>query len=108
MPKYYINDGTEHTIIEADSPLQACFRAIKHRFESVPLNGFYRVSELGLEPHEDDVIFSADEVIHALMDIIERQQIEERKRPDIEDQQYWDEKRTRRKRKKPKKDEEED
>ena len=72
MPKYYISDGTEHTVIESDSPLQACFRAIKHRFESVPLDGFYRISEQALEPHEHDIIFSSDAVIHALMDMMNK------------------------------------
>ena len=96
MPKYYISDGTEHTVIESDSPLQACFRAIKHRFESVPLDGFYRISEQGLEPHEDDIIFSSDEVLHALMDMMNKKNTKR------------DEKKPRRKKKKPKKDEEED
>jgi len=109
MPKYYIYDGTEYAVIEADSPLQACFRAIKHRFESIPINGFYRISEQGFEIHQDDVLFSSDEVIHALMDMIERQRTRKNKGapPDIGDK-FWDEKKTRRKRKKPKKDEDED
>ena len=100
MPKYYINDGTEHTVIEADSPLQACFRAIKHRFEAVPINGYYRISEQGYEEHEDDVIFSSDEVINALVDTLERG------RKKKKDENFPDKKKKRpRKRKK---DEEED
>ena len=96
MPKYYIHDGTEKTVIEADSPLQACFRAIKHRFEGVPINGYYRISEQGYEEHDDDVIFSSDEVLHALMYMINKKNTKR------------DEKKPRRKKKKPKKDEEED
>ena len=96
MPKYYISDGTEHTVIESDSPLQACVMAIKQRFESVPLHGYYRISEQGLAPLEDDIIFSSDEVIHALMDMMNKKNTKR------------DEKKPRRKRKKPKKDEEED
>ena len=103
MPKYYIHDGTEKTVIEADSPLQACFRAIKHRFEGVPINGYYRISEQGYEEHDDDVIFSADEVISALVDTIERGR-KKKKEEDFTDKK----KKPRRKRKKPKKDEEED
>jgi len=67
MPKFYVHDGLEKTIITADSPLQACFRAIKHIFKDVPINGFYKVSEQGFEEHDDDVIFSSEEVIQALV-----------------------------------------
>ena len=70
MPKFYVYDGLEKTIINADSPLQACFRAIKHIFKDVPVNGFYKVSEQGFEDHDDDVIFSSEEVIQALLDIM--------------------------------------
>lgn len=73
MPKYYISDGAEKTVIEADSPLQACFRAIKHRFEGVPVKGHYKISEQGFETHDDDVVFSSDEVIHALVELLNRQ-----------------------------------
>ena len=100
MPKYYINDGTEHTVIEADSPLQACFRAIKHLFEAVPINGYYRISEQGYEEHEDDVIFSSDEVINALVDTLERG------RKKKKDENFTDKKKKRRRKRK--KDEEED
>ena len=55
MPKFYIQDGIERTVLHADSALQACFRAIKHRFEGIPVNGFYLVSERGFENHEDDM-----------------------------------------------------
>ena len=70
MPKFYVHDGLEKTIITADSPLQACFRAIKHIFKDVPVNGFYKVSEQGFEDHDDDVIFSSEEVIQALLEIM--------------------------------------
>jgi hypothetical protein len=73
MPKFYVFDGAERTVIEADHPLQACFRAIKHRFEGVPVNGFYRISEQGFEDHENDTVFSSDEVIHALLELLNRE-----------------------------------
>ena len=57
MPKFYVHDGLEKTIVIADSPLQACFRAIKHIFKDVPINGFYKVSEQGFEDHENDTVF---------------------------------------------------
>lgn len=74
MPKYYVHDGVEKTIIEADGPLQACFRSIQYRFQGIPVNGFYKVSEQGFENHEDDTIFSSDEVIQAFVDMMEKSQ----------------------------------
>ena len=70
MPKYYVHDGVEKTIIESDSPLQACFRSIQYRFQGIPVNGFYKVSEQGFENHEDDTIFSSDEVISGFLDLM--------------------------------------
>ena len=95
MPKFYVYDGLEKTIINADSPLQACFRAIKHIFKDVPVNGFYKVSEQGFEDHDDDVIFSSEEVIQALLDIM---------RHDNEKGYTSKQKKLRRRRKKRKKD----
>ena len=99
MPKFYVHDGLEKTIITADSPLQACFRAIKHIFKDVPVNGFYKVSEQGFEDHDDDVIFSSEEVIQALLEIM---------RHDNENGYIHKKKKIRRRPKKRKKDEEED
>jgi len=70
MPKYYVQDGVEQTILCADSALQACFFAIKHRFEGIPVNGFYVASEKGFENHEDDIVFSSDEVISGFLDVM--------------------------------------
>ena len=99
MPKFYVHDGLEKTIITADSPLQACFRAIKHIFKDVPINGFYKISEQGFEEHDDDVIFSSEEVIQALLDIMQH---------DKENGYIPKQKKIRRRPKKRKKDEEED
>lgn len=70
MPKYYIQDGVEQTILDADNALQACFFGIKYRFEGIPVNGFYVVSEKGFENHEDDMVFSSDEVISGFLDMM--------------------------------------
>ena len=70
MPKYYIQDGVEQTVLHADSALQACFFAIKYRFEGIPVNGFYVASEKGFENHEDDIGFSSAEVISGVIDLI--------------------------------------
>ena len=74
MPKFYITDGTEKTILDADNPLQACFRCIQYRFQGIPVNGFYKVSEQGFENHEDDAIFSSDEVVAGFIDMMEKAQ----------------------------------
>ena len=63
MPKFYVHDGLEKTIIIADHPLQSCFKAIKHRFEGIPVNGYYKISEKGFENHDDDAVFTSEEVI---------------------------------------------
>ena len=99
MPKFYVYDGLEKTIINADSPLQACFRAIKHISKHVPVNGLYKVSEQGFEDHDDDVIFSSEEVIQALLDIM---------RQDNEKGYTSKQKKLRRRRKNRKKDEDGD
>tara|TARA_B100001013_G_C24451579_1_gene379848 strand:+ start:381 stop:650 length:270 start_codon:yes stop_codon:yes gene_type:complete len=72
MPKFYVSDGAESTIINADSPLQACFRSIQYRFQGIPVGGFYKVSEQGFENHDEDVIFSSDEVITAFIDMMNK------------------------------------
>ena len=72
MPKFYISDGVESTVLIADSPLQACFRAIQHRFQGVPVNGYYKVSELGFDNHDDDTVFSSGEVVEAFVEILEK------------------------------------
>jgi hypothetical protein len=72
MPKFYIQDGVEQTVLHADSALQACFFAIKYRFEGIPVNGFYVASEKGFENHEDDTVFSSDEVIAGFLDMMSK------------------------------------
>lgn len=79
MPKFYIHDGLEKTVIIADHPLQACFKAIKHRFKGIPVHGYYKVSEKGFENHDDDTVFTAEEVIQALLEMM-RVEKEEQKR----------------------------
>ena len=73
MSKFYVTDGAEKTVIVADSPLQACFRAIKFRFSGVPVNGYYKVSEIGFENHDEDSVFSSTEVIAAFIEILDRE-----------------------------------
>ena len=79
MCKYYITDGVEKTVLEAQSPLEACFKSIRYRFNGVPVNGFYKVSELGFTRHDDDIMFSSDEVVSALLEVMEEERKENEK-----------------------------
>ena len=72
MPKFYVFDGAEYAVLNADNALQACFRCIQYRFQGIPVNGFYKVSEQGFENHDEDVIFSSDEVITGFIDMMEK------------------------------------
>ena len=74
MPKFYVSDGVESSVLEADNAIQACFRCIQYRFNGLPVHGFYKVSELEFDNHEDDTIFSSDEVIQAFVDMMEKSQ----------------------------------
>ena len=72
MSKFYVSDGVESAVLDADNPLQACFRCIQYRFQGIPVNGFYKVSEQGFDNHEDDAVFSSDEVITGFIDMMEK------------------------------------
>ena len=72
MPKFYVSDGVESSVLEADNAIQACFRCIQYRFNGLPVNGFYKVSEKGFDNHEDDIVFSSDEIIKGFIDILEQ------------------------------------
>lgn len=47
MGKYYVRDGMEKAIVDADSPLDGCCKAVLHFFNTFAVNGFYIVSERG-------------------------------------------------------------
>ena len=72
MPKFYVSDGVESSVLEADNAIQACFRCIQYRFNGLPVNGFYKVSEQGFDNHEDDIVFSSDEIIKGFINIVEQ------------------------------------
>ena len=85
MPKFYVSDGVESSVLEADNAIQACFRCIQYRFNGLPVHGFYKVSELGFDNHDDDIIFSSDEIIKGFIDIVEQsrdQKIRKRRKKD--------------------------
>ena len=80
MPKFYVSDGVESSVIDADSVLQACFRCIQYRFNGIPVNGYYKISEKGFENHDDDTIFSSDEVISGFIEMMEKRNIKKIRR----------------------------
>ena len=87
MPKFYVSDGVESSVLEADNAIQACFRCIQYRFNGLPVNGFYKVSEKGFDNHEDDVVFSSDEIIKGFIDIVERSQAKKIRKKRKKDQE---------------------
>jgi hypothetical protein len=68
MPKYYVRDGYERGIIDAPTPEEAVCICILHRFSTFVVNGFYIVSELGFEKHDDDLIYSSDFILDIISD----------------------------------------
>jgi len=82
MPKYYINDGLEEAVISAANPVEACIKAVGNFFASIPVGGYYDLSEIGhynaeflaedperyLQRHLDDIRIPANLVL----DIIEQ------------------------------------
>tara|TARA_R100001377_G_scaffold63434_1_gene39064 strand:- start:757 stop:1008 length:252 start_codon:yes stop_codon:yes gene_type:complete len=67
MPKYYVKDGAEQTVLIAKSPIDACCVAVLTRFNTFVVNGFYIVSEIGLEEeHAEDIIFGSNDVLDVI------------------------------------------
>ena len=90
MPKYYIYDGLERAVISANNPVEACIKAVANFFSSVPVGGYYDLSETGhynpeflaeepdkyLEGHVNDVRIPANLVL----DILEQMYRDRKKR----------------------------
>ena len=90
MPKYYIDDGLEKAIVSAQNPVAACIKAVGVFFNSMPVGGYYDLSEIGyynaeflgenpeeyLERHLDDVRIPANLVL----EIIEQMHRDRKKR----------------------------
>lgn len=71
MPKYYIRDSNERTIISAHDPITACAKAlVLLRFSTVMAGGWYWVSERGFDIHPDgDQKIDSDEVNEKYMEL---------------------------------------
>ena len=90
MPKYYIYDGLEKAVISAANPVEGCIKAVAHFFNSIPVGGYYDLSEIGhynpdflaeehakyLERHLNDIRIPANLVL----DIIEQMYRDRKKR----------------------------
>ena len=68
MPKFYVRDGYEYGVMDAETPEDAICMCVIHRFSTFVINGFYIVSEVGFEKHDDDIIFSSDFIIDIISD----------------------------------------
>ena len=68
MGKYYVRDGMEKAIVDADSPLDGCCKAVLHFFNTFAVNGLYIVSERGFLEHNDDIVFSSNDILDILSD----------------------------------------
>jgi len=66
MPKFYVRDGLEQAVVDAKTPISACCKAILFFFNSFAVNGFYIVSELGFDPHDDDIVFNSNDILDIL------------------------------------------
>tara|TARA_R110002020_G_scaffold427731_2_gene637155 strand:+ start:4335 stop:4577 length:243 start_codon:yes stop_codon:yes gene_type:complete len=63
MPKYYVRDGVERAIVDADTELEACVKSVLFFFNSFVVNGFFIISEVGFGEHEDDKVYSSSMVL---------------------------------------------
>ena len=77
MPKFYVTDKVEESIIEAPNALQACIRSVRFRFHGIQVDGFYKVSEIGFEEHDEDTIFKASEIVEMIIEIMDNEKKDE-------------------------------
>jgi hypothetical protein len=63
MPKYYIRDGAERRVVDAPTPEDAICICIMHFFSTFIVNGFYSVSEVGFDQHDDDIVFDSNFIL---------------------------------------------
>tara|TARA_R110002012_G_C11346210_1_gene578961 strand:- start:219 stop:440 length:222 start_codon:yes stop_codon:yes gene_type:complete len=66
MPKFYVDDGYEQTVVDSKDPLTACCKAVLHYFNTFAVNGFYKVSEIGFSEHDEDIIIYSNKIIDIL------------------------------------------
>lgn len=74
MPKFYISDGDNKVVLDAQSPLSACVKALRYKYiKDIPIDnkgkitGHYLVSERGFE-NEDSYLLPIQEVVNVLFE----------------------------------------
>ena len=77
MPKFYVTDKVEEAIVDAPTSLKACIIAVRYRFHGIPVDGFYKVSEMGFEEHDEDIIFKASEIVEMIIEIMDNEKRDE-------------------------------
>lgn len=70
MPKFYVIDpAINTTIIIANDPLDACIKAIQHRFNCFITSTndcYYLVSERGFDAHDGDWAITPNDILEEL------------------------------------------
>ena len=74
MAKYYVQDGYEQVIQEADTPPRTCALAVLNKFTTFVVNGVYKVSERGFDSHDQAQIHS-DLVMKFIWEYIQNDEI---------------------------------
>jgi hypothetical protein len=77
MPKFYVTDKVEEAIVDAETSLKACIRAVRFCFHGIPVDGFYKVSEIGFEEHDEDIVFKASEIVEMIIEIMDNEKGDE-------------------------------
>ena len=77
MPKFYVTDKVEEAIVDAPTSLKACISAVRYRFHGIPVEGFYKVSEIGFEEHDEDIVFKASEIVEMIIEIMDNEKRDE-------------------------------
>ena len=77
MPKFYVTDKVEETIIQAENSLKACINAVRFSFHGIPVEGYYKVSEIGFEEHDEDIVFKASEIVEMIIEIMDNEKKDE-------------------------------
>ena len=77
MPKFYVTDKVEEAVVDASTSLKACINAVRYRFHGIPVDGFYKVSEIGFEEHDEDIVFKASEIVEMIIEIMDNEKRDE-------------------------------
>ena len=77
MPKFYVTDQVEESIIDAPNALKACIKSVRYCFHGIPVDGYYKVSEKGFGEHDEDIVFKASEIVEMIIEIMDNEKKDE-------------------------------